>query len=641
MKKVLSVILALVMLLSVCPMAFAAESETSDCPYVLVPGYSFSSLYKVDEQGNESHVWGIDMNEIMTKVLENIVEVGVGIGELTKGNAKKIAEVVGREMYNMLYDMACNDDGSSAYDVRRYLSEPEDCCFKTLQEKYPDGKFQTEVPFLTQLSETVGKENIYIFNTDFRMGAVFCAGQLDEFVDKLCDYTGKDKVNIIAVSHGGQVSGTYLTLYGHKHKVNNAVLTVPALGGAGLAYDILKAEPDFNEELLLKFIEHGFVHETDYDWLVRANELGFLDDIIENLIPYVLKILGNWGSIWDFAPTKYYEELKAERLDPVKNAELIKKSDYMHYEVMPKFYESFKKLNNEGSHISIIAGTDNMIVTGLKENSDAIITTEASTGATCAPFGMRFSDGYVQKNETGRYSVSPAMTIDASTAYLPDNTWFVEGLFHGMTFNDDYSNALAKTLLTTDKIKDITTDPAFPQFHATTNASHDVFAAFNNSTEGYLSSDDNALVITNISKEHSLKLLAVSAKGIDLKFSSLTTKTLKPGESVSVEFRGAVPRLSLRNINIVVDYCLVGSVTPLSERVFNFTVLNGKALKYDESKPYTEAMAFDSSESVLPDDANNAHEQFGIKDFVDMVYNVLTTWLSDLVKFIKSFIPVK
>ena len=83
------------------------------------------------------------------------------------------------------------------------------------------------------------------------------------------------------------------------------------------------------------------MEETDYNWLVKAEKLGFLDDIVNNLLPYIWDVLGYWGSMWDFVPTEYYEAMKAKRLDPVESAALIEKSDYMHYQVMPDFANGF------------------------------------------------------------------------------------------------------------------------------------------------------------------------------------------------------------------------------------------------------------------------------------------------------------
>ncbi|MCM1544348.1 MAG: hypothetical protein NC110_03530 [Ruminococcus sp.] len=640
MKKLLSVLLCIIMACSACTVAFAAEPEDdwSDYPVIVVPGYSSSSLYRLDENGNQVHVWGIDMDEIIQAILKNIVQIGIGIGELTKGNAKYIAEKVGKEFIRMYGDMACNPDGSSVYDLKRYCITAEQCNSANLDELYENGRFQHEAEIMGEYAQYVGKENIYNFNCDFRMGAVFCATQLDEFIQSVKEYSGKDKVNIFAVSHGGQVTGTYLTLFGEKGDVNNAVMTVPALGGAGLAYDILNGDVDFDEAGLLVFIEHGMMEETDYNWLTRANELGFLDNVIDELIPYVKQVLGYWGSIWDFAPTEYYEALKEKCLDKTESAELIKKSDYMHYEVMPDFANGFKRAQQAGEHVYIIAGYDSKIVTGLNESSDAIITIAASTGATPAPLGKRFADGYTQKVDTGFYQVSPSMTVDASTSYMPEHTWFVENFYHGMIYKDPYTAELLRTLLLTDKISDVHSDARFPQFHATTNKSHSVFAAFNNSTEGYVSSEDTSIIVKNLSEKYKMNVLAVSARGVDIKFKNSATITLNPGESIEIPFSGKLPEVSKANFDVVVDYSLIGSITPLGERLFNFTLMNGEAVPYDEGKPFVDANYTSNFNDLPSKDVSDTLNKVGITSFFEMIYNILETWFSTLFKFVRGVV---
>ena len=124
------------------------------------------------------------------------------------------------------------------------------------------------------------------------MGAETCATMLDEYIQTVKKHSGKDKVNIFAVSHGGQVTATYLNLFGWKGDVDNAVLTIPAIGGAGIAYDAMVENSEFDEESLFRFIENGTMMEENMNWLVKAQQLGFLDDILNSLVPYLKEILG-------------------------------------------------------------------------------------------------------------------------------------------------------------------------------------------------------------------------------------------------------------------------------------------------------------------------------------------------------------
>ena len=639
LKRLCALLLCVLLALSVLPAALAAEAEKreySQYPCIVVPGYSSSGLYRYDKNGEKVWVWGVQTDEIIAAVLHNIAELGAGLGALTLGNAKLLGTTVGREFYNLYYDLACNEDGSSVYELHRYQVTAEESCSAVLQQQHPDGYYQHEVEIMTDIAQYIGgKENVFNFNCDFRMGAPFCAKQLDEFVQSVKAYTGKDKVNIFAVSHGGQVTGTYLTLFGEKGDVCHAVMTVPALGGAALAYDVLSDQIHLNEYDLMRFIEHGMMWETDFEWLLKAQQLGFLDNVLHYARPGVLKVLGYWGSIWDFVPAPYYEATKQQLLDPEKSAPLIEKSDYMHYEVMPRFGEGFRRAQAAGTKVFIIAGYENPAVTGLNESSDAIITTAASTGATPAPLGMRYGDGYVQKNDTGFYQLSPSMALDASTAYLPQHTFFVENLYHGMIYKDGYTEELLRTLLLTDEIEDVHSDPRYPQFHATTNKSHAVFAAFNRSTEGFACKDDTALIVRNLSEKYPMKLLGIEARGVDVTFNALKTKWLKPGASLELAFSGAFPQVSGKAFDLVIDYEQLGSATPRGQRTLHFTLQNGDRVPYDENSPFVPVNAAGALDRVLPAEKTPLLQKTGVRDLLSM----WVQFLRSLQVFLKAILP--
>lgn len=643
MKKLLSIMLSIMLILSICPVAFA-QTETEDYsqyPLILVPGYSSTKLYYEDENGDEVMAWeGLDAG-ILTYLLEDIVDVGMSVAPLAQGNAKEIARIVGENFLECYGDIKCDKNGKSIKPLKRVLTEPEECKASVLGEK----QYEKEIAghFSQYLDE--GLDNVYNFTSDFRMGAVECAGQLYQFVEDVLDYTGAEKVNIFAVSHGGQVTGTYLSLYAkegdaHAGRINNVVMTVPALGGAGFAYDALNGGIELDLDGILTFVEHGEMLEEDYHWLLQAKIFGFLDDIVEELLPYVHELMGYWGSMWDFVPLEYYDDLKAKFFDAEESKDLIEQSDYMHYEVMPYFAENFASCQRAGADVSIIAGHNYQIVTGLQDDSDAIITTKAATGAITAPMGKRFADGYTQKVDTGFYQVSPSMTVDASTSYLPENTWFVEGLYHGMTYKDAYVTDLMTKLLLTEEIKSVNDKAEYPQFKATQNKSHDVFARFDSSKDGYLSSEDTKLIITNISTKYEVKLLAVTSPDCpELKLPSLASKVLAPGESVEVAIRGEVPKVSLKNIDIVVDYYMAQSITPVGERVFNFTILNGEPVVFDEKNPLVDASSERGAEieDMVGNDGFAAMDKLGIVPFLKIIYNVVMNILSYVFDFVETF----
>ncbi|MBQ6600356.1 MAG: hypothetical protein IIX36_01810 [Clostridia bacterium] len=633
MKKIVAVLLTALMLFSLCSagaLAAAEIKELTEYPVIMVPGYSSSELYRLDENGEVVHVWGDAFGQAMPEVEANLGGIIADMGTfLLAGDVDPIAKRLGEGFQRIFGDMKTNPDGSSYYDIKNYINTPEESCYATLMEKYPEGRFQAEAQMMSDVIEKIDAENCFVFSCDFRMGAVECANKLKNFIDDVLAYTGKDKVNILAVSHGGQVSGTYLTLYGAEGKVNNAVLTVPALGGAGIAYDAFNVPVngfDFGDVALVTFIEHGFVIEEDFHYLVQAGQLGFLDDLADALIPYVMPIMGTWGSMWDFVPLEYYETMKAQRLDETENAKLIAQSDYMHYSIMSPdgenyFAKGFKKAQDVGTNIYILAGYDIQIVTGMAASSDAIITTAASTGATCAPFGKRFADGYTQKVDTGFYQVSPSMTVDASTCYLPEHTWLIEDYHHGMTYWDEYTKSLMYTLLLNDESYDVHSFEEYPQFHATTNMSHSIQAAFDNCTEGYLTSDATKLVVTNLSDSKPITVLAANVYGADVELGFFPLLLL-PGKSASIKIKGDIPEVSRKNFEISLSY-VIGSVTLVGERTFEFTLMNGEAAEYDAENPFVDADPVPAIDSVLKDNEKEALEKFGAKGLAGTIYNIV------------------
>ena len=626
MKKTVCVLLCVILIaLSMVPCVSAIPENCQQYPVVIVPGYSSTALIYYGEDGTREHVWGLDMDEVLARVLENIADILKGLGlAITEIDPAYLADLLGENFMDLAGKMVCNPDGTSKYNlVPLFENTAEATNAKNISDEYGDTtSYQWEPRIVGEIYEAAGgMENFYNFNCDFRMGAVENAHRLHALIVDIVNTTGCEKVNLLAVSHGGQVSAAYLNMYAEEELVNNAVLTVPAIGGAALAYDVLTNNVVFDELTLLYFLENGFVLEEDYHILVEAQQLGFLDSLLKNLVPYINNILGYWGSIWDFIPAEYYEELKENMLDPAESAPLIAASDEMH-RLMGTMNERLAVAEAHGTDISIIAGTGSPAITGLQENSDAIITVNASTGAACAPFGQRFADGYTQAVASDKYYVSPSMEIDASTAYLPDSTWFVDGLFHGMTYWDDYSKELMYTLLLTDDIDTVWDDPNYPQFHTAANACYSVHAAFNNSTDGYLSAEDTQLVITNLSKDYTMRITSILANNLPLQF-SLPCENLAPGESVAVDIKQTGDYKALTKGSIRVGYILCGNLTPVGSRTLDFTVRSGEAAIYDNENPYTDANDKCYTEQYLGAKVTAFLERIGLLTVVERFFVII------------------
>lgn len=639
-RRIISAFMSVVMLFTAfCTVASAAyeiNGDITDYPVVMVPGYSGTELVMVNEDGTETQIWGLNMDSILDRVLNRLVDLGKGLALTVKGNPEYLGKTVGEETEAELEYMKMNPDGTSKYNVRIANPDVQSTNMAYILENNLPEAYIHEVELSTEIAGYIGEENIFFFTEDWRTSVYDCAVRLDEYIQDVKGYTGKDKVNIVAVSHGGRVSATYLTLFGHKQDVDKAVLTVPAIGGAALAYDIMSGTAKLDEETLAYYIEHGFDAEGHYAWLLEAQQLGFLDEIIAELFPYVYNVIGNFGSIWDFIPIEYYDALRDERLDPVENAAIIEKSDFVHHQVMANYHSNLQKCVNEyGIDISIIAGTGVHAVSGLQENSDAIICTDDSTGARCAPYGLRYADGFTgaltQCDDPEHDHVSPSMEIDASTSFLPENTWFVDGLYHGMTFHDEYTRGLTLKTLLTDEIVNVYSDPEYPQFRESTNTNNAVYVTFSGNKPGFVSGGNKLLVIRNISQLYPVKISSVEVMGADLVVHTLGVAELDPGEEVRLQVSGKLPQVSDALMQVNVNYQLVGNTTaPVGKKLVNFKIVNGESVVYDASKPYVDADYVAGYENAVGEDANTTMEQLGIAYFVSYVYQMIMSFLDQI-----------
>lgn len=637
MKKTIAVILSIIIALTLSVQSFAAVIDREEFyPIIIVPGYSASGLYMQNEDGTKTHVWGIDTELILKRVLARSIDLAKGVKELTEGNAQLIADTVGVEFAQMFEHMRCNPDGTSVYDIHTYTSTAADSNNTYLLEN-EDGKYMYEQEIMAMFGSYIGEDwNDYIFNfsTDFRMNVEKCAANLDRYIDSVLEYTGAEKVNIYCVSHGGQVGATFLNLYGEKKadKINNVLLTIPAIGGSTIAYAFYTGDIKFDEENLLYFIENGMMFENDYHWLMSNENLNFIDEVLCCLLPYIKNVMGYWGSMLDFVPANDYESIRNTCFNAEESAPLLEKSDRFHREIYPSMAQRLQACVDAGINVYIVAGMGNKDIVGRGDAGDAIISASSSTGAACAPFGKRFANGYETHKTVCRDKshnhLSPSMEVDASTCYLPEYTWFVDGFYHGMTVKSDYNTELITRLMFTDDRIDIYTYKEFPQFHADTNRCQAVFAHFNQSVEGYVSQADNTLVVENCSKKYPLRLISVSCGGMELDFDNSFLKEIPVGGKIEIPFKGEIPCASGVKTEVTVNYVQSGAVTPIGSRTFDFTVMNGEKVRFDSENPIVESNSPQDSLLVF---ILKFIPQPGMQKLITMVYNALKALVFNII----------
>lgn len=570
-RKLLCAVLCVIIVLAAVPFAGAAQ----DCPVVFVAGYTSSQMYVYRGTENEVKVWKQDVaDKVIDAVKSEIPGVLAGAGLAVAGINKPLFKTLQPYVNDLIEYMQLNDDGSSKYPVELYPHSVED----TRLDKLKEMKYYPDHDSLMNLGAKAGDTNVYCCTLDWRLGQVDNAAVLNEYINDLLESTGKSKVNLMGVSFGGQVVASYLALYGGE-KVNNVVLHCPALDGSTIVSELLKGDVTVAwSDALDLYCSYDKVEE-EYSVITDLIGISFLDEFLMDFINFeLLDFFLNFGSVWDLVPVSEYTALRDKLLTDGTHDEMIRKSDIYHFEIAAKRTETFEKLREEGVNISIIAGYGCEPVVSCGTNSDGVIDLVSATGAYCAAPGKELPAGYKQSACTDHCHISPAFSVDASVGYLPENTWYVENMYHGLAVNEEKTNELIMTLLTSDEIADVNSSPEYPQFLSSQNRCRGVYCSFENCAEGFFTPYSTKLNIKNVSKKDTAYIYSVTCSGADIDFSFKVCEKLAPGESTTADVVGILPQNG-DLLKVRIEFAdEKESVTIGKERVQSFRYAEGENL---------------------------------------------------------------
>ncbi len=563
MKRATAVIMCIIIAFSCFGINAFAKAES--VPTVLVSGFLCSKLYFDFATENEESIWTYLIREAANGVKEDFSGIASSFYGMLKGNSRQFGETVGKTASEVLHALECMPDGGAGNRVGYYPNTPEKSNLAYMLENAEE--YMYEVNFCKYLSTVTDPSDVFCFNYDSRLDAVTIADELAVFIDEITQYTGSPKVKIFALSYGGLITATYLTKYSPE-KVERVVMSVPALGGTDLPDRILSGDVDLADESIVSFVMTILDSGSDFTRYFAADRMEWLDGFAKGLCSEIADIAATWGGAWSMTTADGYNELKNRYLDPEKNADFIEKLDYIHYTVRPNLSTLFRSCRENGIPVSILCGTGSALVAGGELNGDVILPAYGVSGARVAPLGKRLVP---DKDDDLRY-YSPSMEVDASDAYLPENTWFIENHRHGRYYYEEYTRQLVTKLLFTDEIENVDSDPAFPRF---ANSNHSVQSV--DISEGVISSGNGVVNIKNISAENSIKILSVHADGVPIDFDDRGIQLLDSGESTAVAFKTDLSSVACAPARITVSYFKLGSFTPFCVSEFDVTVIGRKA----------------------------------------------------------------
>ncbi len=438
MKKVVSLLLALLMIFSLSCPAFAADEADMENPLIYVRGAG-KHLYASDSSDDES---------------TRIYPSGTDIGEVFSNALKPCLEQLAKGLLTDDYDAYC-DELYNAYAPifeKFVLGETG-----RVTDGSGDGK-NMATEWINPNYDGVYNTFDYDFGYDFRVSPLEVADELKDYIDRVVAVTGK-KVALLGRCLGGNVISAYLAKY-EQHaieNVSNVILYVTSTEGVDVIGSLFAGKIDINSDDVDRFVEYAMTDMVDLedpvlesfiitlvDLLNYAKVLGLgtdalqaiVDNVKDNLVPRLgLASYASFPSYWSMVSDEYYEDAKKIMFKGREEqyAQFIELIDEYHYGVQCTAREVMNRLKENGMGISVIAkyNIPNIpVYANASDLGDNVASTkQLSFGATCAKTGEVLSADYINSLADTRY-LSPDHKIDASTCLYPDNTWFIKDVYH-------------------------------------------------------------------------------------------------------------------------------------------------------------------------------------------------------------------
>ncbi len=473
MKKLLSILLAIVMTFTITVPAFAAENIVDAAgnydgnPVIIVRGIDFAGL----TYANGEKALNVSAGVIMSALMDGF------LGMLKLKEVDSVLDGAFLAAKEIFDPISCDKEGNSKYYNVSMKQYPESMAnYPEFVATLPDGG---EEGIVKTAIDKYGAENTYFFTYDWRKTPEQIADELHSFVQTARRNSGKDKVNIICASMGGMVTTAYFYYYG-TYDVESAVFLSGAQNGTYVCGDALNGRIVFDGDVLVKFINNATGDNIFLKIFIGIFDMLGVVDFIANVANDIVSSsfdrgndlmlrdsLGAFCGFWALCPDGDFES-GVENIFGGHEEEypvLLEKINGVK-EFVFSTEETLLKAKEDGVKISFVSNYNSGLVPVYEKanyNGDNVLEAELTSNfATIAPLGETLSNSYIE-NADPKY-ISPDNVIDASTAVFKDNTWFVKDAPHVAA---DYRTGFSEftfTLLECETQPTIDTFTKYPQF---------------------------------------------------------------------------------------------------------------------------------------------------------------------------------
>ena len=454
MKKLISIILALSMILALFVPAFA-ESDTAhshnpdECnnlPVIIIRGMDFGGLYVDYGTENERPAIDLDVGSIVKDVL-----LAVGKG-LAKFSLDAVVDEIAAVASDIFVNFTMDENGDSLYnvDVPKYPESADN------YENLCNGN-GFEYGMVRTCIEAFGEGHTYYINYDWRLDPYVVADDINAAVETAIRNTGHNKVNIVCCSMGGIMTVAYLTEYGYE-KVNRCLFMSSTFCGAQVASDLLCGKVDITAENLYNMLKDLTAEQGVLSFLIDALDFVGTFDALTKVTDFILDkykdkvfgdvvipVFGKMLTLWGLTQPEDYENAINYAFGgrTEENEAFLKRADALQA-MMNGRTALINEMIENGVEIAVVAHYGTPVVPVYENadfNGDGTLETYQMSGyATVAPYGKTLGDDYVAKNPE---YLSPDRVVDLSTALFPEYTYIIKGAPHvAGSYGTDYADFL-------------------------------------------------------------------------------------------------------------------------------------------------------------------------------------------------------
>lgn len=516
-RKVISCILAVVMLFGVTSTAFAAEAPDYEYPVIVINGIDNNPLYANPDTVSATQIFPPEDMTVAALAAEMYLS---GIIALATNDYDEVMNAfVGDKLFEILERVQLNPDGTSkSSNIGPITYDYPLSFYYTDTERYELVAGEIGIG----MADALGANNVYVFTYDWRIDPLENAHRLDSFIQNVKGKASSEKVSIISEGYGSTVATTYLAecYEDATADIDNFVTVNSAFMGSSLIGDIYtgRLARNYNE---LQNTTSAFIRYTNdisdnpatwfIGWLLNyifntewetqhliAQCLTMMGHIVDDLYEnYLIEMLQNYTGLWAMVPVEYYDEA----MDVMFNGDEYNSDLQEKIQTFKNYQESadeiLQKAKSEGININIVSTWNLQLIPigdnkasedevfGLSAQSDGLIDTHFSSfGAWTIPLNdvgaaaqheQINTDGECENHDhlSAEYDMldtsydlgSIAHYIDASTCALPDNTWFIRNMKHGSFDTESNAMDFLVYLMTADRTLDVySADGLYGQF---------------------------------------------------------------------------------------------------------------------------------------------------------------------------------